>query len=185
MAERPSGPLAMRHFRSEVVPVPPRPADAVLLRNIFVSVAPGARAAMQGAAYRPQLVPGEVIPSSVIAEVMAAPPGGPEPGSIVGGAGGWQEYSVVPTSEIWPLEPVGELSHHLGLLGRNGLTAYFGIREVAQLRAGETVVVLARPVAWDTSPGNSPGSPAPGWSASPAPPRRTRSSGSNWATPRR
>lgn len=141
MAERPSGPLAMRHFRSEVVPVPPRPADAVLLRNIFVSVAPGARAAMQGAAYRPQLVPGEVIPSSVIAEVMAAPPGGPEPGSIVGGAGGWQEYSVVPASEIWPLEPVGELSHHLGLLGRNGLTAYFGIREVAQLRAGETVVV--------------------------------------------
>ncbi|MET7747513.1 hypothetical protein [Micromonospora sp. NPDC005367] len=87
MAERPSGPLAMRHFRSEVVPVPPRPADAVLLRNIFVSVAPGARAVMQGAAYRRQLVPGEVIPSSVIAEVMTAPPGGPEPGGIVGGEG--------------------------------------------------------------------------------------------------
>jgi NADPH-dependent curcumin reductase CurA len=141
MGERPSGTLAPRHFRSDVVPVPPRPADAVLLRNIFVSVAPHARAVMQGPTYRPQLVPGEVIPSSVIAEVVAAPPEGPELGSIVGGAAGWQEYSVVPASEIWPLEPVGELSHHLGLLGRNGLTAYFGIREVAQVRAGETVVV--------------------------------------------
>ncbi|MER7441745.1 NADP-dependent oxidoreductase [Micromonospora avicenniae] len=141
MAERPSGSLTSRHFRSEMVPLPQRPADAVLLRNIFVSVAPGARAAMQGPTHRPQLLPGEVIPSSVVAEVVAAPPGGPEPGSIVGGAAGWQEYSVVPTSDIWPLERIGELSQHLGLLGRNGLTAYFGVREVAQLRAGETVVV--------------------------------------------
>ncbi|MEU6347582.1 NADP-dependent oxidoreductase [Streptomyces sp. NPDC046977] len=141
MAERPSGVLTPQHFRSEVVAVPPRSSDEVLLRNIFVSVAPHARAVMQGPTYRPQLSPGEVIPSSVIAEVVAAPPGGPEPGSIVGGVAGWQEYSVVPLSDIWPLERVGKLSHHLGLLGRNGLTAYFGIRQVAQVRAGETVVV--------------------------------------------
>ncbi|MEV1328473.1 hypothetical protein AB0J20_02715 [Micromonospora costi] len=41
MAERPTGPLAPRHLRREVVAVPPRPSGAVLLRNILVPVAPG------------------------------------------------------------------------------------------------------------------------------------------------
>ncbi|TDD34435.1 NADP-dependent oxidoreductase [Nonomuraea terrae] len=141
MAERPSGELALHHFRAEVVPMPERPADAVLLRNILVSVAPGARAAMQGPTHRPQLVPGELIPSSVIAEVVAGPPDGPAPGSVVAGTAGWQEYSVVPASAVRPLEPVGPLSQQLGFLGLNGLTAYFGIHAIAQVRAGETVLV--------------------------------------------
>jgi NADPH-dependent curcumin reductase CurA len=141
MAERPSGPLAPRHFKTVVSPIPPRADDAVLLRNIFVSIAPHARAVMQGPTYRPQLVAGELIPSSVIAEVVAGPADGPEPGRVVATTAGWQEYSVVPAAAVRPLQGIGRLSHHLGLLGLNGLTAYFGIREVAKVRAGETVVI--------------------------------------------
>lgn len=141
MAGRPSGALALRHFKTVVSPIPPRPADAVLLRNIFVSIAPHARAVMQGPTYRPQLIADELIPSSVIAEVIAGPADGPEPGSVVAATAGWQEYSVVPATAVRPLQRIGRLSHHIGLLGLNGLTAYFGIREVAKVRAGETVVI--------------------------------------------
>jgi len=88
MAERPSGALRLRHFKTVVSPIPPRPADAVLLRNIFVSIAPHARAVMQGPTYRPQLVADELIPSSVIAEVIAGPADGPAPESVVAATGG-------------------------------------------------------------------------------------------------
>jgi hypothetical protein len=142
MSERPSGHLELRHFRAETVPVPPRGEGQVLVRAIYVSVAPAARAVMQGPTYRPQLVAGEVIPSSVIGEVMEAPEGGPAPGTVVAGVNaGWQEYSLLPSSAVRPLPRIGPLSRHLGLLGLNGLTAYFGIRDIAEVRPGQTVLV--------------------------------------------
>jgi NADPH-dependent curcumin reductase CurA len=141
MARRPAGPLTPDDFRTETVVLPDRPADHVRLRNILVSVAPAARAVMQGPTYRPQLRPGEAVPASVLGEVVAGPPGGPRIGSVVGAAAAWQEHSTVPADETWPVEQVGRLSHHLGPLGRNGLTAYFGVRDIAEVRPGQTVLV--------------------------------------------
>lgn len=142
MSERPSGPLELRHFRAQTEPVPARGDDQVLVRAVYVSVAPHMRAVMQGPTYRPQLVAGEVIPSSVIGEVVEGPDGGPPPGTVVAAENaGWQEYSLVPSSAVRPLPRIGPLSHHLGLLGLNGLTGYFGTRAVAGVRAGQTVVV--------------------------------------------
>jgi NADPH-dependent curcumin reductase CurA len=142
MTERPSGRLELRHFRVETSPVPGRDDDSVLLRNVLLSVAPHARAVMQVPTYRPQLVAGEVIPSSGIAEVIAGPANGPEPGTVVHvRSAGWQEYSVALAAAVRPLPKIGRLSHHLGLLGLNGLTSYFGIREVARVSDGATVVV--------------------------------------------
>ena len=40
----------------------------------------------------------------------------------------WEEYSIVPVSQIRPLAAEGSLFHYLGLLGHNGLAAYFGTR---------------------------------------------------------
>ena len=141
MARRPSGALAEGDFRMETVVLPQRPADHVVLRNILVSVAPAARAVMQGPTYRPRLQPGEPVPASVLGEVVSGPREGPQPGCVVGASAAWQEFSSVPLAETWPLERVGRLSHHLGPLGRNGLTAFFGIRDVAEVREGQTVLV--------------------------------------------
>ena len=141
MARRPSGALVEGDFRTESVVLPQRPNDHVLLRNIFVSVAPAARAAIQGPTYRPQLQPGEPVPASVLGEVVSGPPDGPRPGSVIGASAAWQEYSSVPLAETWPLERVGRLSHHLGPLGRNGLTAFFGIRDIGEVGEGQTVLV--------------------------------------------
>ena len=55
---------------------------------------------------------------------------------------GWQEWAALPESEVVPIEVLGPLSHHLGVLGLNGLTAYFGL-ELGAVKPGETVVVSA------------------------------------------
>jgi hypothetical protein len=135
--------LATAHFDAETVPVPSCGPGEVLLRTIAVSVSPHARAVMQAPTYRPRLEPGEVIPSSILAEVVEAPGGGPAPGTVVGATAGWQEYAVVAAAQLRSVRTAlrGPLVRHLGLYGLNGLTSYFGIVEVGEVRPGDTVVV--------------------------------------------
>jgi NADPH-dependent curcumin reductase CurA len=56
---------------------------------------------------------------------------------------GWQDYAVVDVREIQrKVDGSGlPISTSLGVLGLNGLTAYFGLLDIGQPRAGETVVV--------------------------------------------
>jgi len=63
------------------------------------------------------------------------------PGAVVACEAGWQEYAVLPAAAVRPVTVRGELSHHLGAVGVNGLTAYFGLLEVGRPQPGETVVV--------------------------------------------
>jgi NADPH-dependent curcumin reductase CurA len=64
-------------------------------------------------------------------------------GQIVSGPTGWQDYSVHRAERLTPVDPVGPLSWELGVLGGTGLTAYFGMLDVGQPAAGETVLVSA------------------------------------------
>jgi len=64
-------------------------------------------------------------------------------GDKVMGIFGWQDYSAVKQPQV--MRKVQEadlpLSLSLGILGLNGLTAYFGLLDVCRPKAGETVVV--------------------------------------------
>ena len=56
---------------------------------------------------------------------------------------GWQEYAISDGGSV--TRKVKEkdlpLSLSLGILGLNGVTAYFGLLEIGQPRSGDTVVV--------------------------------------------
>ena len=57
---------------------------------------------------------------------------------------GWQEYAALPGAGICSRLPRSEpLTHLLSVYGVAGLTAYFGLLECGQPKAGETVVVSA------------------------------------------
>jgi len=56
---------------------------------------------------------------------------------------GWQEYSVQKKESLTLLREGIDPSLYLGPLGINGLTAYFGLLEVGQPQAGETVMISA------------------------------------------
>ncbi len=65
------------------------------------------------------------------------------PGDFVTGMFGWQDYAAVDAKAIQRKITETDLpvSTSLGVLGLNGLTAYFGLLDVGQPKPGETVVV--------------------------------------------
>jgi NADPH-dependent curcumin reductase CurA len=143
LAEAPSGTLGLHHFRSVTTAVPPLTADQILIRVVYAQVPPAARAVMTNTTAFPMTQPGEGIFTAVVGEVVDGPASGPAAGTIVTGFAGWEEYSVVPFSQVRAVRGEGPLYHHLGLLGHNGLAAYFGMLKVGQVTADDTVVVSA------------------------------------------
>ena len=62
-------------------------------------------------------------------------------GDFVVGGFGWQEYAVAPGPSALKVTPRPALTDYMSVLGGTGITAYFGLLEVARIAAGETVVV--------------------------------------------
>jgi NADPH-dependent curcumin reductase CurA len=135
IAELPCGPVAERHFRADEAPLPTPGEGEVLTRTLFASLDPVNRAQMRGRTYRGGLDVGDVMPAFTVSAL--------EDGTLVAAEGGWQEYAALPASSLVPIDRRGPLSHHLGVLGLNGLTAYFGLLDIGRVAAGETVLVSA------------------------------------------
>jgi NADPH-dependent curcumin reductase CurA len=143
VARTPTGVLEESDFRAEdAVAGEPGPGE-VLVRTVLLSIDPANRAWLQGRTYRDQVRPGDVMAGLVLGEVVAENGAGIPVGTYVTGDGGWQQYTVLPASRVQPIEPAGDLAHHLGVLGPTGLTAWFGLFDVGTPRAGETVLVSA------------------------------------------
>ncbi|HTO49972.1 MAG TPA: NADP-dependent oxidoreductase [Burkholderiales bacterium] len=144
LKSRPSGIPQAEHF--EIVEVPaPEPRDGeFLVRNDFLSVDPAMRGWVSAVANYSQPVGiGEVMRSFTAGVVVASRHPGYTVGDSVMGLLGWQEYATSDGTAI--TRKVQEtdlpLSASLGILGLNGVTAYFALLEVGEPRAGDTVVV--------------------------------------------
>jgi NADPH-dependent curcumin reductase CurA len=76
-------------------------------------------------------------------EIVASEYQGFSPGDKVTGLFGWQELAAVPASAVSRkvTETDLPLSASLGVMGLNGLTAYFGFLDVGSPKPGDTVVV--------------------------------------------
>jgi NADPH-dependent curcumin reductase CurA len=135
VAELPSGPLEARHFREIEAPLPTPGPGEVLCRTLIASLDPVNRALMRGRTYRDGLQVGDVMAAFTLSELAD--------GTIVSCEAGWQEHAALPASALVPVTVRGPLTHHMGVLGLNGLTAYFGLLDLARPRPGETVVVSA------------------------------------------
>ena len=143
LASRPQGEPTAANFRFETTDAPTPAAGQVLLKTRYVSVDPYMRGRMSAAkSYVAPFEVGQPIAGGVVAEVMESRHDALPVGSMVVGNLPWQQYSLsdgkglnrIPTDKA----PV---SYFLGLLGMPGLTAYFGLLDICQPKAGETVVV--------------------------------------------
>ena len=65
------------------------------------------------------------------------------PGNYVTCSAGWTELAIMPANEVTLLEVPsnGKVTDALGVLGMTGLTAYFGILDIGNVKAGDFVVV--------------------------------------------
>jgi len=115
----------------------------MLIRIIYLSLDPYMRGRMnQAKSYAPSLEIGAVMVGGTVGKVLQSNHSGFVKGDIVEGMLGWQEYAISDGRGLRKIDPqVAPISTALGVLGMPGLTAYFGLLEVANPKPGETVVI--------------------------------------------
>jgi NADPH-dependent curcumin reductase CurA len=148
LARRPVGPTTAQDwsFTTEAVPRPA--AGGVLIRTLFLSLDPAMRGWMNdGKSYIAPVGIGEVMRAGGIGEVLESSNPKFAPGDLVSGSLGVQEYVLVEaaqerTAGLHKIDTrLGSPTQWLNVLGMPGMTGYFGLMDVGQPKAGETVVV--------------------------------------------
>jgi len=145
LASRPQGAVQPENFRIEEAPTS-RPGEGeVLVRNEWLSLDPYMRGRMSDAkSYVKGVDIGEVMVGQTVGEVVESAHPGFKPGDKVLTSTGWQQYGVARGKELRMIDASRvPASYYLGILGMPGLTAWFGLFELAKPKAGETVVVSA------------------------------------------
>lgn len=140
----PEGTLAAEHFELVSGPIP-EPADGeVLCRTVALTMGAGQRAGLQGSAsYAGAPRTGVVMGGTGAARVVASRHPSFAVGDLVIGPTGWQDYAAIAGEQLTPIDAEDDPALHLGVLGTNGLTAYFGLFDVGQPESGDTVLVSA------------------------------------------
>ena len=144
LKSRPVGVPEAEHFEIVEAPTPePKPGE-IVVRNRFLSVDPAMRGWVNEApSYVRPVGIGEVMRAYTAGEVVASRHPRYTEGDLVMGQLGWQDYALTDGRAIWRkvTETDLPLSLALGVLGLNGVTAYFGLLDAGQPRPGDTVVV--------------------------------------------
>ena len=133
-------------FTEEPVSLPAE--GGVLVRSTHLSLDPAMRGWMnEGKSYIAPVGIGEVMRAGGIGVVVASQNPAFAVGDQVSATLGVQEYCLIPAAQIQRSALVridtrlGSQTQWLNVLGMPGMTGYFGLMEVGQPRAGETVVV--------------------------------------------
>jgi NADPH:quinone reductase len=145
LAARPSGFPTESDFALDEVKVPGLGSGDVLVRVLWASVDPYQRGRMNEArSYAAPLEIGDVITSQSVGEVVESNDARFSDGDLVVGQLGWQEYAVARGGSLRRVPPeLDRPTLALHVVGATGFTAYFGLFDVGQPRAGDTVVVSA------------------------------------------
>jgi NADPH-dependent curcumin reductase len=146
LASRPAGQPSADNFSFTTEPLPVPRDGQVLLRTRYLSLDPYMRGRMSDApSYAPPVEVGGIMVGATIGEVVESKAPGLEPGDVVLAYSGWQRYGVARADTVTKLDPASDVpvTTALGVLGMPGMTAYAGLLEIGQPKAGETVVVAA------------------------------------------
>ncbi len=148
LAARPVGAPKDSDWQATSEPLREPEDGGVLLQTLALSLDPAMRGWMnEGKSYIPPVGIGEVMRAGGIMRVLASRNPAFAPGDICTGGPGVQEYCLVPADQVRRSGltkidlRLGTVAQWLNVLGMPGMTAYFGLLEVGQPKAGETVVV--------------------------------------------
>lgn len=145
LAARPQGEPKPADFALIETPIPTISQGQVLLRTVYLSLDPYMRGRMSDAeSYADPVAIGEVMVGGSVCRVEQTLNDKYQQGDWVVAFGGWQDYSVSDGVDLLKIPAqLAQKSYALGILGMPGLTAYMGLMDIGQPKAGETVVVAA------------------------------------------
>lgn len=144
---RPEGAVTDDCFTLETVPVGEPAPGQVLVRNLWLAFEPAQRGWLNDIpSYVPPVQLGEVMRSWGLGQVEASAHPDLPVGALVHGTVGWQDYALIDVAgsdlEAVPSD-IGDPRLILSVAGITGLTAYFGMTEIARPGPGDTVLVTA------------------------------------------
>ncbi len=148
LAARPRGLPGPACWQATAEPVA-EPADGgVVVKVLALSLDPAMRGWMnEGKSYIPPVGIGEVMRAGGVGVVIASRHPGFAVGDHVSGSPGVQDYWALTAEQVRDsgLAQIdlrrGTLTQWLNVLGMPGMTGYFGLMDVGQPKAGETLVV--------------------------------------------
>jgi NADPH-dependent curcumin reductase len=145
LAQRPAGMVKRENFSIEDGPVPQPGAGEFRVRIAYISLDPAMRGWMNEAkSYVAPVGIGEVMRGYAVGTIEASNNPAFRVGDAVQGLLGVQKYAISSGKGVVKVDPSqAPLQRWVGGLGMPGWTAYFGLLEVGQPKAGETVVVSA------------------------------------------
>ncbi|PWT83328.1 MAG: NADP-dependent oxidoreductase [Blastocatellia bacterium] len=145
LARRPDGWVEESHFTIVETQMPTPAPGEILLRNHWLSLDPYMRGRMSDAkSYAAPVEIGQVMGGGTISEVIESHHPKFTSGDFVLGQLGWQEYARSSGEALLKVSPTPiPLTCYLGVAGMPGATAWIGLYEHCQPKAGETVVVSA------------------------------------------
>ena len=148
LAARPVGLPTATDWQFTEEPVGEPAEGGVLIKTLALSLDPAMRGWMnEGKSYIPPVGIGEVMRAGGVGVVVASRNPAFAVGDHVTGSPGVQEYWLVPADQVKRsgLARIdlarGSVTQWLNVLGMPGMTGYFGLMDVGQPQAGETVVV--------------------------------------------
>ena len=147
LKRRPSATIAADDLELRETPVPDLADGQILVRNIYLSLDPTNRIWMSAREqYLPPVGIGDVMRGGTLGIVEQSRSPRFSVGDLVQPAdSGWQLYTICDAKMAGRVNPQENvpLSAHMSVLGATGLTAYFGLLDIGQPKAGETLVVSA------------------------------------------
>ena len=143
LKSRPEGLAGPDNFDEAVTPIRPPEANEALLETVYLSVDPAMRVWLkEDPGYVPPVEIGEVMRAGGIAKVVESRIDGIELGDHVMARLGWQSHPTLGPEGMHKIDPkLGSLEDWIGPLGTTALTAWFGMREIGRIAAGETALV--------------------------------------------
>ena len=119
----------------------PGPGD-VLMRTHYLAMDPAIRNVLgQGGAYAVPLPLGQPIRGMVLGEVVMSNGPALAVGDFAWGFGTWSDFVCAPAAGLVRVPASDDLALHLHYYGTIGLTASYGLFDIAQMRQGQSVLV--------------------------------------------
>ena len=148
LASRPTGAVTADNWQFTEEPAADAGPGGVLVKTLALSLDPAMRGWLnEGKSYIPPVAIGEVMRAGGVGVVVASHNPGFAVGDHVSAGLGVQDYWAVPADQVQKSGiakidlRAGTLTQWLNVLGMPGMTGYFGLMDVGQPKAGETLVV--------------------------------------------
>ncbi len=138
LKQRPVGIPKESDFEIVEVTIAEPKAEEVLVRNIYMSVDPYMRGVVRNVAL------GVPLEGGCVGQVVQSGSESFQVGDYVLGGLGWREYYLARSESLSQIDPtLAPIQSFVGAVGMPGRTAYFGLLDVGEPKAGETVFVSA------------------------------------------